>query len=73
LLMTKQTRARQSAGERLKGNVMLSKKSVLRQYENVTVNLMTEFFLDESNHIQESKKLMSSIDTIIEMAREKWA
>lgn len=52
---------------------MLSKKSVLRQYENVTVNLMTEFFLDESNHIQESKKLMSSIDTIIEMAREKWA
>jgi hypothetical protein len=64
--------ARQSTGQRLKGNVVLGKKAVLRQYENLTVNLLTEFYLDESDHVQECRKLMNSIDTIIQMAKKKW-
>ena len=35
---------------------MLGKKVSLRKYENATVSLMEEFFLDESDHVQESKK-----------------
>jgi hypothetical protein len=70
--MAKRERTRESVGERLKGNAMLTKKAVLRQYENVTVSLMIEFFLDESNHIQECQKLMNSIDSIIQMAKKNW-
>jgi hypothetical protein len=72
-MMAKQAKARQSADHRLKGNAMLTKKAVLRQYENVTVSLMLEFYLDESNHIQECQKLMSSIDSIIQLAKKKWS
>jgi len=71
-MMAKQGKARQSADQRLKGNAMLTKKAVTRQYENVTVSLMTEFYLDESSHMQECQKLMSSIDTIIQLAKKKW-
>lgn len=52
---------------------MLTKKVVLRQFENVTVSLMSEFYLDESTHIQECQKLMSSIDSVIQLAKKKWS
>lgn len=51
---------------------MLSKKETLRKFENITVNLMIEFYLDESDHIKEAEKLASSIDTIVQMARKRW-
>jgi hypothetical protein len=62
-----------SADQRLKGNVMLGKKAQLRQYENVTVSLMVEFCLDESDHIKEAQKLMNSIDSIIQAAKNRWS
>jgi hypothetical protein len=71
--MAKQGKARQSTNQRLAGNAMLTKKVVLRQFENVTVSLMSEFYLDESTHIQECQKLMSSIDSVIQLAKKKWS
>lgn len=70
--MAKQARAKESTSERLKGNVMVGKKATLRQFENVTVSLMTEFYRDESNPLDESKKLMDAIDSIIRMAKQRW-
>jgi len=70
--MAKHESAHRSPGQRLKGNVMLSKKETLRKFENITVNLMIEFYLDESDHIKEAEKLASSIDTIVQMARKRW-
>jgi hypothetical protein len=66
-------KGQQAADQRLKGNVMLSRKSTLRQYENVTVNLMIEFYLDESDHVQEAQRLMSLVETITQMAKQKWS
>lgn len=70
--MTKQSKTSQPANERLKGNVMLGKKATLRQYENVTVNLMIEFSLSESDHIKEAAKLMDAVDEIIHLAKKRW-
>jgi hypothetical protein len=72
-MMAKQARGTQPAGERLKGNAMVGKKATLRQFENVTVSLMREYYLDQSNAIQESSKLMDAIDSIIETAKKRWA
>jgi len=72
-MLARQGKSRQSADQRLKGNAMLTKKAVLRQYENVTVSLMSEFYLDESSHIQECQNLMSSIDSIIQLTKKKWS
>lgn len=71
--MPKKTGEFQSTAERLKGNAMVGKKATLRQYENVTVSLMQEFYADESNPLEESKKLMDAIDSIIQMARKRWS
>jgi hypothetical protein len=60
-------------GQRLKGNVMLSKKESLEKYENLTVSLMVEFFLEDSDHVKESRKLISSIDEIIQLAKSQWS
>jgi hypothetical protein len=51
---------------------MLGKKATLRQYENVTVNLMIEFSLSESDHIKEAAKLMDAVDEIIHLAKKRW-
>lgn len=71
--MPRQMKTPESAVERLKGNVMLGKKATLKQYENVTVNLMVEFPLDESDHSKEAAKLMDSIDAIIQLAKRRWS
>jgi hypothetical protein len=63
---------KESNSERLKGNAMVGKKSTLRQFENVTVSLTREFYLDESNPVEECKKLMGIIDSIIIMAKSRW-
>ena len=70
--MAKNAGIEESTGERLKGNVMVGKKATLRQFENVTANLMIEFYRDESNPLEESKKLMDIIDSIIIMAKSRW-
>jgi hypothetical protein len=70
--MTKQPKGNGSTDEKLKGNVMVGKKATLRQFENVTVSLMTEFFLDQSDHVKESRKLMDAIDSIIQVAKKSW-
>ena len=70
--MEKHENACQSTGQRLKGNAMLGKKVTLRRFENATVSLMIEFYCDESNHVQECRKLMSSINTIEQMIRKQW-
>ena len=62
----------ESVDQRLTGNVMLGKKAVLKQFENITVSLMVEFYLDESDHIKEAQKLMASIDSITRTAKSKW-
>jgi hypothetical protein len=71
--VAKQEKASQSIGQRLKGNVMLSRKESLEKYENLTVSLMIEFFLGDSDHVKESRKLISSIDEIIQLAKSKWS
>jgi hypothetical protein len=71
-MMPPKRKESQSANQRLKGNVMLGKKAQLRQYENVTVSLMVEFYLDESDHVKEAQKLMGSIDSIIQAAKSAW-
>ena len=70
--MAKKTGTRESTDQRLKGNAMVGKKATLRQYENVTVSLMQEYYVDESNPIKESQKLMDAIDSIIQMAKKRW-
>jgi len=71
--MPRQTKNAQPASEPLKGNVMLGKKATLRQYENVTVNLMVEFSLGESDHVKEATKLMNAVDEIIQLAKKRWS
>jgi ATP-dependent helicase/DNAse subunit B len=70
--MVKHAETKESTGERLKGTVTVGKKATLRQFENVTANLMIEFYRDESNPLEESKKLMEFIDSIIIMAKSRW-
>jgi len=70
--MVKRESIPHSPGQRLKGNAMLGKKVTLRRFENATVSLMIEFYCDESNHTQECRKLMSSINTIEQMIRKEW-
>ncbi|MGA2789480.1 MAG: hypothetical protein ABSF00_01795 [Candidatus Bathyarchaeia archaeon] len=67
-----QESTRPSINHYLKGNVMLTRKAVLRPYESCTVSLMLEFALNESDHVTESQKLMNLIDQIVGMAKEKW-
>jgi hypothetical protein len=71
--LVKQTREAQTADQKLKGNSMVGRKCSLRQYENVTVSLMQEFYIGESDPIKESQKLMESIDTIIQLAKKRWS
>lgn len=71
--MKEQKKAPDLTDDRLKGNVMLGKKATLRQYENVTVNLMIEFALNESNHVTEAKKLMDAVDEIIQLTKRRWS
>ena len=71
--MPKQVKAAETVDERLKGNVMLGKKATLRQYENVTVNLMIEFSLGESDHVKEAAKLMDAVDQIVQLAKRRWS
>jgi hypothetical protein len=63
----------ETADKPLNGNVMLGKKATLRQYENVTVNLMIEFPLNKSDHVTEAKKLMDAVDEIIQLAKRRWS
>ncbi len=60
-------------GQILKANVIINRKISLRTFENATVSLMIEFFLDKSNHIAESEKLIESIDQIIPKIRKRWS
>lgn len=71
--MPKQVKTPEPVSEPLNGNVMLGKKATLRQYENVTVNLMVEFPLSKSDHVKEAAKLMDSIDAIIQLAKKRWS
>lgn len=71
--MPRQVKTPEPAPEVLKGNVMLGKKATLRQYENVTVNLMIEFPLGESDHVKEAAKLMDAVDKIINLAKKRWS
>ena len=70
--MTTEESIRQSSNHKLKGNVMLGKKASLKQYENVTVSLMREFFLDESDAVKEAQEMMNAIDSIITLAKKRW-
>jgi hypothetical protein len=71
--MVKNTGTKRSTYERLKGTVTVGKKATLRQFENVTANLMVEFYRDESDPLDECKKLMDTIDSIIILAKSRWA
>jgi hypothetical protein len=71
--MVKQPETKKPTDERLKGTVTVGKKATLRQFENVTANLMIEYYRDEADPLDESKKLMDTIDSIIIMAKSRWA
>jgi hypothetical protein len=71
--MAKQAKGSQSARERLKGNVMLGRKVTLQRYENLSVNLLIEFYLDESDHAREATKLAGAVDKIVELAKQRWS
>jgi hypothetical protein len=64
--------ARQSEGPRLIGHVIVERKIVLAKYENATFNLMTSFYLDESNTQHECQKLIAVIDEVVPMAKKQW-
>jgi hypothetical protein len=70
--LAKQTRAKESIGERLKGNIMIGRKANLQRFENVTVSIMKEFYLDASNPVDESPQVLDEIGSIVEMARKRW-
>jgi hypothetical protein len=63
----------ESLTERLKGNVMLGRKVTLQRYENLSVNLLVEFYLDESDHVKEATKLTGAVDAIVELAKKRWS
>jgi len=71
--LTKNLRTPEAPNGRLKGNVMLGRKVTLQRYENLSVNLLVEFYLDESDHVKEGTKLSSAVDAIVEMAKRKWS
>lgn len=71
--MKKDMKASESTNERLKGNVMLGRKVTLQRYENLSVNLLVEFYLTESDHVKEASKLTGAIDAIVELAKQRWS
>jgi hypothetical protein len=63
----------ESIRERLKGNVMLGRKVTLQRYENLSVNLLIEFYLDQSDHVKEATKLAGAVDAIVDLAKRRWS
>jgi hypothetical protein len=71
--LKKDMKTLESLNERLKGNVMLGRKVTLQRYENLSVNLLIEFYLDESDHVKEATKLTGAVDAIVELAKRRWS
>jgi len=71
--MTKNVKTTETTNERLKGNVMLGRKVTLQRYENLSVNLLVEFYLNESDHVKEATKLTGAVDAIVELAKRRWS
>jgi hypothetical protein len=71
--MAKSMKTLGSTNEQLKGNVMLGRKITLQRYENLSVNLLVEFYLNESDHVKEASKLTGAIDSIVELAKRRWS
>jgi hypothetical protein len=70
--VTKNEKRSEPTEDRLKGNVMLGRKVTLQRYENLSVNLLVEFYLNESDHVKEATKLTSAVDAIVELAKRRW-
>jgi hypothetical protein len=71
--MAKDLKGPESTKERLKGNVMLGRKVTLQRYENLSVNLLIEFYLDQSDHVKEATELASAVDAIVDLAKRRWS
>jgi hypothetical protein len=54
------------------GHAILERKVVLAKYESLTINLMTSFYLDESNVTDECQKLILVIDEVVPIAKKQW-